>query len=101
MVTRVCPGVQPAMALVMAVLLAVALPSPVASDGGEHALVKEGRVEPAVVQSMARLGSRMPDHGGADPVPVPESATVCGLPLALSATLTFALRLPVVNGVKV
>lgn len=34
-------------------------------------------------------------------VPVPESATVCGLPLALSAIETVAARLPVALGVKV
>jgi len=34
-------------------------------------------------------------------VPVPVSGTVCGLPLALSATLTFADRAPVAVGLKV
>jgi hypothetical protein len=34
-------------------------------------------------------------------VPVPESPTVCGLPLALSAMLTEAARLPLAEGVKV
>src|SRR5213593_2962406 len=33
-------------------------------------------------------------------VPVPERATACGLPGALSVTLTFALRLPVAVGLK-
>lgn len=33
--------------------------------------------------------------------PVPESATVCGLPAALSVTETVAPRLPVAVGVKV
>ena len=33
-------------------------------------------------------------------VPVPERATLCGLPGALSLTLTFALRLPVAVGLK-
>jgi len=34
-------------------------------------------------------------------VPVPERLTVCGLPLALSVTLTEAVRLPLAEGVKV
>ena len=34
-------------------------------------------------------------------LPVPLSATVCGLPLALSVILTLALRVPVAVGVKV
>jgi hypothetical protein len=38
---------------------------------------------------------------GAEETPVPESATVCGDPPALSATLIFALRDPVVDGVNV
>jgi len=44
--------------------------------------------------------------GGADklttgPVPVPLKPTVCGLPLALSAKLSEALRVPVADGVNV
>ena len=38
---------------------------------------------------------------GAEIVPVPESATLCGLPVALSTIVTLALRLPVAEGVKV
>jgi len=34
-------------------------------------------------------------------IPVPLSATVCGLPAALSVILTDAVRLPVAEGVKV
>ena len=34
-------------------------------------------------------------------VPVPERVTVCGLPLALSATLSVAERVPLAEGVKV
>jgi hypothetical protein len=34
-------------------------------------------------------------------VPVPESATVCGLPEALSARLTLAVNDPLATGVKV
>ena len=34
-------------------------------------------------------------------VPVPERLTVCGLPLALSAMLTEAVRLPLAAGVNV
>jgi hypothetical protein len=34
-------------------------------------------------------------------MPVPVSATVCGLPAALSATLTFAVRVPEAVGVNV
>ena len=34
-------------------------------------------------------------------LPVPDSATLCGLPAALSLTLTFAARLPVAVGLKV
>src|SRR5579872_1828570 len=35
------------------------------------------------------------------PVPVPERLTVCGLPVALSVTLTAAVRVPAAVGVKV
>lgn len=38
---------------------------------------------------------------GAETVPVPDNATLCGLPVALSAIVTLALRLPVAEGVKV
>jgi hypothetical protein len=38
---------------------------------------------------------------GAEITPLPVSATLCGLPLALSLTLTVAVRGPVADGVKV
>ena len=38
---------------------------------------------------------------GAETVPVPKSATVCGLPVALSLIVTLALRLPVAEGENV
>ena len=38
---------------------------------------------------------------GAETVPVPESATLCGLPVALSLIVTLALRLPVAEGENV
>jgi hypothetical protein len=35
------------------------------------------------------------------PTPVPLKGITCGVPVALSATLTFAVRVPVAEGVKV
>ena len=46
----------------------------------------------------ARLVGERPSTG---PVPVPERLTVCGLPLALSETLSKAARLPLAEGVNV
>ena len=46
------------------------------------------------------LGVRLTAGAGAL-APLPLSATVCGLPLALSVMLTLALRVPVAEGVKV
>ena len=41
------------------------------------------------------------DNVAAGPVPVPDRATVCGLPLALSVTVSVPVREPPVVGVKV
>lgn len=38
---------------------------------------------------------------GASTIPVPVSGTLCGLPVALSAMLILALRVPVAAGVNV
>jgi len=46
----------------------------------------------------ARLEGDTPARGA---LPVPLKATVCGLPLALSATLNWAVRLPAAEGEKV
>jgi hypothetical protein len=48
-----------------------------------------------------RLGGVKVTSGVVPGAPVPVRATVCGVPAALSAMLTLAVRVPVANGLKV
>ena len=49
---------------------------------------------------MAKAGKVAGERVTTGSVPVPVRVTDCGLPTALSATLTVALRLPAAEGVK-
>ena len=53
-----------------------------------------------VLAKESDVGERL-TAGAGGAAPVPERATVCGEPVALSATLTEAVRLPVAVGLKV
>jgi len=55
--------------------------------------------EPAFTVTEAGLAAM--EKSGAGAAPVPESPTVCGLPLALSVIDTDALRMPAAVGLKV
>jgi hypothetical protein len=56
-------------------------------------------VVPTVVAgNTTGLGEKLPNSGA---MPVPETAKLCGLPLALSVTVSVALRAPEADGVKV
>jgi len=55
-----------------------------------------------VVPTFWPANVRLPvDRPTAAPVPVPVKVALCGLPLALSETLTVPVRLPMAAGVKV
>jgi hypothetical protein len=58
-------------------------------------------VVPTAWLENARLPVDRVTAGAGELVPVPDKPTACGLPLALSVTLSEALRLPVAEGVKV
>ncbi len=57
-------------------------------------------VVPTVCDENVRVVGVRPT-AGAETVPVPESATVCGLPAASSATVSEATRLPLAVGANV